>query len=217
MEHSEADPQSVPASDGGASYELQPDDMDESESEQFAISKVLNAIPEAVQLVVSRCEDLDLPQVLVNLKVAVSETNVVTSVFSGTGGFECSVKWVLDSIHNIVCKSSAGVPLLCYSATEIAHHAQKALMEHDITTRPLHIFPDIMDRLYDTDKQRIMSIKQRLISSSLGRPRASLMRTTSITRRGGCRSPSYARCFLLLAKWSSKRCVIALFMIVVAT
>jgi hypothetical protein len=101
-----------------------------------------------------------LPQVLVNLKVAVSETNVVTSVFSGTGGFECSVKWVLDSINNIVCKSSAEVPLVCYSATELAHHAQKALMAHDITTRPLHIFPDIMDRLYDTDKQRIMSIKQ---------------------------------------------------------
>ena len=70
---------------------------------------------------------------------------VVTSSYSGTGGFEVAAVQVLEE-----CARLLGMPppsIICYSATEVNPAARKALMSHGPRSRPMHIFTDILDRL----------------------------------------------------------------------
>lgn len=70
---------------------------------------------------------------------------VVSSGYSGTGGFECAVAGILKAWAKVL-----GLPpprCLYYSATEICPKGRAALQTHTSPTKPLHIFGDLLDRL----------------------------------------------------------------------
>jgi hypothetical protein len=79
------------------------------------------------------------------LKVFSEDGIVITSSYSGTGGFEISASEVFESASENA--GVQGIPITFYSATESSPIARAALMSHSGKTRPRHIFGDLCDRV----------------------------------------------------------------------
>lgn len=117
---------------------------------------VLEVVPDGVRHMMDRC-----PQDLKGHSQAkLSEGWVVSSWFSGTGGFEAVAVQVAGVLRDVL---QIDGKVVCYFATENWAGAQQALLGHSEESRPLHMFVDVLDRLFDVDRWRLQSaVEQKL-------------------------------------------------------
>ena len=118
----------------------------------ISLEGVLNVLPNRVREI---CGGLS-GESKAKLSVLFQAGFVLSSCFSGTGIFEASTHQVLSLVAHYF-GFQLGV-LLCYSVTETKVCAVKALSGHPRCTRAKHFFGNVLDRLYDSDRERLTNI-----------------------------------------------------------
>ena len=84
------------------------------------------------------------PQVRANAELFGDMTVVVTESFAGTGVFAAKVVDVCAEVSRIWKKQ---ITVVLYCAWDSSQTAAKALLNHPPKSRPLHVFPDVLDRV----------------------------------------------------------------------
>lgn len=80
---------------------------------------------------------------------------VLTTTYSGQGTVECAAAMVVDAYGSAEASPSK---LVVYSACDCSPLSQKALQAHLPASRPRHVFTNILDRLYEFDRERLSGI-----------------------------------------------------------
>lgn len=78
---------------------------------------------------------------------------VLTTSYSGLGTAECALSMVVEEF----ARQNPGMPcnVVFYSACDVAPEARQCLLAHGRQSRPRHVFGDLLDRLYPTDKEEL--------------------------------------------------------------
>ena len=82
---------------------------------------------------------------------------IVTSVFSGAGAFEAIAAQYRCFLINELGLSQCG-PLVCWSTTDIGSLQRKVLKAHKPSSRCRHLFDDVLSRLHEPDRIRLVAI-----------------------------------------------------------
>ena len=99
-----------------------------------------------------------LPMIRQELERVCRHGVILTSSFSGTGGFEAMALQVLDE-----CAEVFGMPqpkVIFYSACDILPESLLALGSHHRRSRPQHIFGDLLDRLRPDVKDSLVHLQK---------------------------------------------------------
>ena len=87
---------------------------------------------------------------------------VVTTSFSGSGAYEAMMVQVLDEAARML---GTGTPCVkFYSATEVDPTARSALLQHDIRSRPMHVFGDLLERLPKLARDQLQKTQAEMLS-----------------------------------------------------
>ena len=85
---------------------------------------------------------------------------VLTSVYTGAGGFEVGANWVYLAMQKAFLGSSSGhcPRITFYSACEVAPLPMQFITEHAPQIRPRHLQKDVLDRLFESNRARVTTI-----------------------------------------------------------
>lgn len=126
----------------------------------------------AVDELLSHCESEDGAgqEIRSALETATSAGVVLTAAFAGTGCFEASSRQVF---HKLAGRFSAPGRFLIWASWDNDHVAKQVLLAHgdgegglggrgDSSSGPgpRHVFGDLLDRLFDSDRQRLLEIEE---------------------------------------------------------
>jgi hypothetical protein len=85
---------------------------------------------------------------------------VVTSNFSGTGGFEGAAEALLTSAIAEAGQAGEVPAIVFYSASDSSESARRALMLHTPKTKSKHIFGDIIERVPPRTRSELIAVEK---------------------------------------------------------
>ena len=120
----------------------------------FDLQDCMGVIPTRVKDMVTALKQPDFAEVLEQTQCVCRDDQVLTSVFSGIGSFECVATWAHSALQQeFGLELEERGQLVVYSVTELDPHCQLVLPTMD--PPPMHRFSNIKDRLHPQDRTRI--------------------------------------------------------------
>ena len=85
---------------------------------------------------------------------------VVTTVYTGAGGFEVGSNWVHASMQQCFqkCDRANSSRIIFYSGCEVAASPMQFIAEHVPEIRPRHLQKDLLDRLFASNRAKVTAI-----------------------------------------------------------
>lgn len=154
-----------------------PDSFESSAARDGPISleQVLNVPISNVLTLISVMDSQQLEAFTKRVNKLCSRGLLLTSSYSGTGGFESTAVHILQEL----CKSLAlpPLPVVVYSAKDMEPSSRRVLKNHRAAHAPLHVFGDIRDAIPLPVREKLLNAEARFLR---------LWQETKDEKRQGC-------------------------------
>ena len=141
------------------------DDAVYSQKSGGSLQQAFSVIPEAPKFLRRRVLELGALDVERQMLKAATGDQVISSVFSGTAGFEASAAWIVEALQSEMLDKQQNDMhrpgrLVIYSYCERDVDVVNFTGKIPEAMQPLHRFGSIRDRLYAQDRRRIEAIQK---------------------------------------------------------